>query len=110
MNTHKKHKDTYNLKVGDLFCWDRWFGDNPKERLWLAIVTKVNKKTVDLHFMGEQPVRNCELTGRTFFKDNSRKFRIDKDDLAYYISNQPRRAALVALVEELYFLGSKETL
>ena len=115
MNTHTKHKDPFKLEVGDLFCWDRWYGGCRKTRIWLALVLKVNKKTVDLHFLGEDPLRNCELTGKTFFKDNSRKLRVDKSNLAHDISNRPTRAAWrrqvagSAMDEELYFFGSKET-
>lgn len=104
-----KHKDTYKLEVGDLFCWDGWLTGKSRERLFFAIITKVNKQSVDLHFLNGGQARACRLTKKVYFKNDSRKVRVNKLALACDIGNVFNRANIASngtYNEELYFIGS----
>lgn len=104
-----KHKNPYWLKVGDLLCWDGWHTDKPKQRLFFALITKVNERSVVLHFPNPAQARACRLEKKVYFKDDLRKVRVDKLVLACAVGNVFNRANIAsngAYSEELYFIGS----
>ena len=108
-----KHKNPFQLKVGDLFYWDFWEDDkdNPKQT-YSAIVVKVNKKSVTLHFFDRWQARSCRQSfcKKSLYRDDPHKIRVYKEEFnpVWHLAKFPRDLIFIPSSEDAYFIGESD--